>query len=183
MTPLLRLKNFKFKNLILVSDYEKKLILKWRNDFRVRRWMDNKKKISFLEHSNFLKKLKNEKNKIYFLISKKNKRVGVFTLNNIFNKKAKIGFYISPFLKKREIVLEILYYSLMLCFKKLKLNKIYGYSEKKNQAANKLNELLKIKLKNTKKYKNKFLGHLSKKNWEKNVEKDNMLRKYLNYLK
>ena len=25
-----------------------------------------------------------------------------------------------------------------------------------------------------KKYKNKFLGNLSKKNWEKNVEKDNI---------
>lgn len=183
MIPLLRLKNFKFKNLILVSDYEKKLILKWRNNFRVRKWMDNKKKISLLEHSNFLKELKNNKNKIYFLIFKKNKRVGVFTLNNIFNRKAKIGFYVSPFLKKREIVLEILYYSLMICFKKLNLTKIYGYSEKKNRVTNKLNELLKIKLKNTKKYKNKFLGYLSKKNWKKNVEKNNELRKYLDYLK
>ena len=183
MKLFLRLKNFKFKNFLLISSYEKKIILKWRNNFRVRKWMDNKKKISLLEHNNFLKKLKNNKDKIYFLIFRKDKRVGVLTLNNVINNQAKIGFYISPFLKKREVVLEILYYSLMFCFKKLNLVKIYGYSEKENKVANKLNILLQIKLKSTKKYKNKYLGYLSKKNWETNVEKDSVLRKYLHYLK
>ena len=71
----------------------------------------------------------------------------------------------------------------MLCFKKLNLIKIYGYSEKENKVANKLNILLKIKLKITKKYKNKYLGYLSKKNWEINVVKNSVLRKYLLYLK
>ena len=124
-----RFKNYLFKDFKNLSYYEKNLVLKWRNHLSVRKWMDNKLSISKNKHFNFLKTLKKKKDIIYFLIIKKSNKVGVLTLKNLIDKKkVNTGFYISPFLKKREEALEILYFSLFFCFNVLNFNKIYGNS-------------------------------------------------------
>ena len=173
-----KIKKYRFKNFVKISKQESKMVLKWRNHKKVRKWMDNNKTITLQQHEKFLKNLKTKKDSMYFLVSKNFQKIAVFTLNNIKNKKTKIGYIISPKIKNNAIFLEVIYYCLIFCFTHLKLNKIYGYSLKNNKSANFVNKQLHIKLQS---YKSKyFYGYLSKKKWKTNVENN---QKILNYLK
>jgi len=177
MKPNIQIKKYKFKNFTSLTKSEAKKVLDWRNNKKIRKWMDNKKIISFKVHQTFIKKLKIKKNSLYFLVSKNKKNLAVFNINEIKNKRGKIGYLISPNLKNQIISFEIIYHCLLLCFNKLNLDRIYGYSLKTNKGANFLNKQFQI---NLKKYKNKCYGYLNKKKWKKNVEKN---QKILNYLK
>ena len=78
-----RFKDYLFKDFRHISQYEKNLVLKWRNHLSIRQWMDNKLIISKSEHNKFLEELKKKKDTIYFLIIKKKTKVGVLTLKDI----------------------------------------------------------------------------------------------------
>ena len=174
------IKNYKFKNFIDLSLHEKKLVLSWRNNIKVRKWMDNKKIISIKNHLEFVDNLKQNKHSLYLLISKNKRNIGVLTLNDINNSEAKIGYVISPTLKKREIVFEILFYCLFFCFNLLNLKKIYGFSLLANKKANTFNKMFNIKLiKRNKRY----LGILYKKEWKTKVENNKLILNYLKFLK
>lgn len=71
---------------------EKLTVFKWRNHFRVRKWMYNSKPLSYTEHKSFLKTLSNP----YFLVKENDKAIGVVNLKN-----NDIGLFANPHLKGR----------------------------------------------------------------------------------
>lgn len=77
---------------------DKLLILDWRNDVNVRKWMYSPEIISEVEHLEFIGSLQYNAEKQYFLVSKENKKIGVIYFTNINheNKSAEIGLYSNP---------------------------------------------------------------------------------------
>jgi len=80
------------KNFINLTHNEKIMVLKWRNDKRIRDNMFSSDIISLDNHLNFINKLENDKKNTYFLIDD----LGVIYFNNIQNNKAEIGLYSNP---------------------------------------------------------------------------------------
>ncbi len=81
---------------------EKKMILEWRNDPKIRKWMRTKKPITLKEHLNFIDSLKSRTDKRYFVAKEREKYIGVidFTDVNPKEKSAFFGLYTNPSLKK-----------------------------------------------------------------------------------
>jgi len=80
------------KNFIDLSYDEKLMVLKWRNDIRIRKKMHSSSIISLDNHLNFINNLSNDKEKKYFLIDD----IGVIYFNNIKNNTAELGLYSNP---------------------------------------------------------------------------------------
>ncbi len=80
---------------------EKEMVLKWRNDDSIKRWMFHKKSISLNEHLDFIKKLPFLSSSRYFLVKYVQRPIGVIDLTNIDYKtnSAYIGLYAKPTLK------------------------------------------------------------------------------------
>ena len=80
------------KNFIDLSYDEKLMVLKWRNDIRIRKKMHSSSIISLDNHLNFINNLSNDKEKKYFLIDD----IGVIYFTNIKNNTAELGLYSNP---------------------------------------------------------------------------------------
>ncbi len=88
-------------NFTLLSLEEKKMVLKWRNNPNIKRWMYDKNNISLKNHLNYIEFLKTKKDRIYFLVKEEENSVGVidFTSIDYLTKSAEIGLYSNPLLK------------------------------------------------------------------------------------
>jgi hypothetical protein len=74
------------------------LVLEWRNNPKISKWMYNSSPIELTSHKKFIKKLSIENNKIYWLIKQNKHYAGVCSLTNInfSSKSAEIGIYKNP---------------------------------------------------------------------------------------
>ena len=88
-------------NFIDLSDNNKLMVLDWRNNVDVRKWMYNSDIISKEEHLVFIDTLKTNKTKQYYLVSYKENSIGVMYFTDIdsTSKTAKFGIYSNPSLK------------------------------------------------------------------------------------
>ena len=97
---LLNSQNIELKNFVNLSLDEKKIILEWRNNPGIRKWMFTKDEIMFSEHIKFIESLKKTQNKLYFLVKRENQNIGVIDFSNINKgKNTKFGIYVNPGLK------------------------------------------------------------------------------------
>lgn len=80
---------------------EKKMILSWRNNPNIKQWMYEKSDILLENHLSFIDSLKNNTEKLYFLIKQKNNYIGVidFTSINKDTKTSEFGLYANIDLK------------------------------------------------------------------------------------
>jgi len=78
-----------------LNEDEIELVLSWRNHPAIKKWMHTKKDINLKDHLNFIKSLKNNPKKDYFLVKKDNEYLGVIDLNNGF-----LGIYANPYKKR-----------------------------------------------------------------------------------
>lgn len=87
-----------FKNFIMMNDDEKLMVLNWRNDDRVRRWMYSKKQATEEEHFNFINTLEGRKDRWYWLVYRREIPVGVLVLSlqDIENEIFESGTYMNP---------------------------------------------------------------------------------------
>ena len=78
-------------------------ILKMRNDFRIRKWMNNKETISQKSHFDFVHNLFNKKDCRYLVLRENQKIIGTlnFTKINYIDETAEFGLYANPFLKEK----------------------------------------------------------------------------------
>jgi UDP-4-amino-4,6-dideoxy-N-acetyl-beta-L-altrosamine N-acetyltransferase len=76
-------KNYEIINFINTNELEKNLILKWRNDENVRKWMVNNNIIPLDEHLNYIVSLKNKDDKLCFLIKENNEYLGIIEFDEI----------------------------------------------------------------------------------------------------
>ena len=79
-----------------LSDEDKLLILDWRNHKNVSKWMHNSKKVSIQEHYLFIKGLRNNEDKKYFLIKDNEQKIGVVSFTKIEKKSCEFGIYSNP---------------------------------------------------------------------------------------
>ncbi len=94
-------------NFIDLSDDNKLMILDWRNDDNVRKWMYNSDIILKEEHFLFIESLKSNRAKQYFLVSSKDQLIGVicFTDIDIVIKASEFGIFSNPNLKGNGTIL------------------------------------------------------------------------------
>ncbi len=120
------MKNERLVNFTSLSRDEKELILSWRNDDNIRKWMYNKEKIPLKDHLNYIESLKNREDRLYLLVLENDIPVGVIDFTSIDKicKTAEIGLYANPSLKgKGEILMKNI---IKYAFETLNLNSLYA---------------------------------------------------------
>ena len=123
-------------NIIELSNDEKEMILKWRNNKNIRKWMYNSIPISKSSHFEFIDRLKFDEKNRYFLVKDDFLSIGVIYINNIDNKSASLGLYTNPTLKgKGSILMDLI---INYAFDNLSLKILYIEVFKENQKAIKL---------------------------------------------
>ena len=131
----MNLKGISLTNFIDLSNNDKLMVLDWRNNEDVRKWMYNSDIISKEEHLAFIDTLKTNEIKQYYLVSYKENYVGVMYMIDIdnTNKTAEFGIYSNPSLKGNGKILmdSICEYS----FNILNLHKIVAEVFEDNQRA------------------------------------------------
>jgi UDP-4-amino-4,6-dideoxy-N-acetyl-beta-L-altrosamine N-acetyltransferase len=78
-------------NFIDLDEAQIRLVLSWRNDEAIKKWMHSKETISLNSHLDFIKTLKGNKTKDYFLIKEDDEYLGVIDLTNEY-----LGIYANP---------------------------------------------------------------------------------------
>jgi UDP-4-amino-4,6-dideoxy-N-acetyl-beta-L-altrosamine N-acetyltransferase len=132
---------FEIVNFVDLDIDSLKMILRWRNDNSVRKWMYNKNPISLSDHLNFVELLKVSKNKLYFLVKRCGVPVGVFSLVDIVNSTGEWGYYLAPEFHGKNLGVEFYYSCLRYCFYSIQMTALIGYALKDNNSANSLNKL------------------------------------------
>ena len=90
---------YRFKNFILLSVEEKKMVLEWRNSPDIRKWMYNRDEISLQDHFDFIDGLKERDDRYYWLVfDPKGRPMGVFNVVDVDrnNEIAETGNYARP---------------------------------------------------------------------------------------
>lgn len=126
MKENIKIKEVELINFIYLPLKQKKMILEWRNHPDIRKWMYNQYEISLDEHLNFIESLKNKKDKLYFLVKKNSKYIGVIDFYDIDNnkKEAKFGLYKNPYEKTVGIGKILIETVIEFAFNILKLKKL-----------------------------------------------------------
>ncbi|WP_270978100.1 UDP-4-amino-4,6-dideoxy-N-acetyl-beta-L-altrosamine N-acetyltransferase [Campylobacter helveticus] len=124
---MISLKNFKALNQAELEE-----VLKWRNDKSVARFMKTQN-ISLKEHLDFVKRLKNDASKAYFVVLKDDESVGVIHLFDITPSSCEFGLYAKPGVKGVgvDLMREIMRYA----FENLKVQKLKACVLKTNEKA------------------------------------------------
>lgn len=110
-----------FKNFINLNEFEKDLILRWRNDKRIRRFMFKQEIIAAEEHARFLEGLKLCEDKGYWLAIINGDYIGTIDLYHVTNDSAYWGHYVNPELLGKSYGLILEYLVLIIVFDHLKL--------------------------------------------------------------
>ena len=72
---------------------DKKMILSWRNHPSVKQWMYFSEDITLENHLKFIETLKSRNDKLYFLVKRYNKYIGVIDFTNITECTSEFGLY------------------------------------------------------------------------------------------
>ncbi len=86
-------------NFTQLSLDEKKMILTWRNDEHIRKWMFSSESISLENHLEYIDSLSLKKDRIYFLVKEEGLAIGIIDFTQISDSLAHIGLYANPSIK------------------------------------------------------------------------------------
>ncbi len=93
-----------------LTDEQILMILRWRNDERVAKYMKNKS-VSEQEHRNFISNLKNDETKRYFLVKEDSDYISVIDFVGIEADACEFGIYANPELKGKILMQTIAEYA------------------------------------------------------------------------
>lgn len=113
-----------------LTDEQILMILRWRNDERVAKFMKNKS-VSEQEHRNFISNLKNDETKRYFLVKEDSDYIGVIDFVGIEEDSCKFGIYANPELKGKILMQTIAEYAA----KTLKVGELKSCAYNENEKA------------------------------------------------
>jgi len=133
--------SYSFTNFIKLTSNELQLVWNWRNHDSIRKWMYYSEIIPWEDHIKFIAKLKDIKDKIYFLVKREGIPTGVFSIVDINEFSGEWGYYIAPEYHDQNHGVEFYYYSLQFIFEILNFRELTGYALKDNYPANSLNDL------------------------------------------
>lgn len=98
LEDLIITKHTKLINFVDLTESQKKMVLNWRNDDSIRKWMITQDKIGLQDHLNYIDSLPSREDRIYFLVEKENEAIGVIDFTNIdhHNSSVECGLYVKP---------------------------------------------------------------------------------------
>lgn len=94
--------NITLHNFTDLSLTDKKMVLEWRNNPNIRKWMFTQDPITLNDHLTYIDSLKQKDDRLYFLVKKGTQPVGVIDFTNIDqkNKSTEFGIYANPALRQ-----------------------------------------------------------------------------------
>lgn len=101
---------FELINFTDLTDEQILMVLRWRNDERVAKFMKNKS-VSEQEHRNFISNLKNDETKRYFLVKEDSDYISVIDFVDIAADSCEFGIYANPELKGKILMQTIAEYA------------------------------------------------------------------------
>lgn len=95
---MVRLKGIELINFTETTSEEREMVLEWRNHPDIRKWMFNTGVISPQEHRQFIASLPDKTDRVYYIVKKDGRYIGVIDFNSIDPeaKNAKLGIYAGP---------------------------------------------------------------------------------------
>jgi len=125
---------YKFIDYTDLGQEESEIILSERNMVKVRQWMNNNNLISWEEHVSFLKSLKTDDEKKYWLVIRNAVPIGaVYIVDiNLKHQKGVWGYYLFEKYQGTGWGIDVEFYSLSIFFDYLELTCVTGYVHKKN---------------------------------------------------
>jgi len=129
--------NYKFKNYVMLEDYEKQQMLEWRNHEDIRRNMYNTQLISLDSHMAFIKSLEVRIDRFYWMVCENDRPIGSLNIVDVDWDKgsAELGYYMAPELLGGGDGIFFIYNIFAFIFDVLKLNSLYGATNVENKAA------------------------------------------------
>lgn len=122
------------KNFTDLTHEEALLILAWRNNENIRKWMYTSSEISPREHQLFLKSLQSTKTKRYFWVSNAKKLIGVIYFTDITHEDCCMGLYVNPSLSEKGLGTLLMQTIVEYAFKTLKVQtlkaEVFTHNEK-----------------------------------------------------
>ena len=113
-----------------LTDEQILMVLCWRNDERVAKFMKNKS-VSEQEHRNFISNLKNDETKRYFLVKNGGEYISVIDFVDIAADSCELGIYANPELKGKILMQTIAEYAA----KTLKVGELKSCAYNENEKA------------------------------------------------
>jgi len=113
-----------------LTDEQILMILRWRNDERIAKFMKNKS-VSEQEHRNFISNLKNDETKRYFLVKEDSDYISVIDFVDIAADSCEFGIYANPELKGKILMQTIAEYAA----KTLKVGELKSCAYNENEKA------------------------------------------------
>lgn len=90
--------SYRYKNYVNLSEDEAKMVLDWRNNPEISKWMVTSGKISYESHISFIGALKNRNDAFYWLVYKENSPYASFNITKLdYDKNSvEVGYYLNP---------------------------------------------------------------------------------------
>ena len=140
-----------FKDFANLGKDEIRMVWKWRNHNSIRKWMFHNDEFDFKHHMCFIKSLKTNLEKKYWLVIRNGDAFGVISIVDIKKNSGEWGYYIRPEFQGRNMSIEFIYYSLKYIFEEVGIKNLYGYTLAKNKSAISLNRLFGFNLESIRK--------------------------------
>ena len=85
-------------NFTNLNEKEREMVLRWRNNEEIRKWMFTDQIISLEEHLEFIGSLRRDSRNFYFLVKRASEYLGVMCLTRVDlrNRNAYLGIYVNP---------------------------------------------------------------------------------------
>ncbi len=180
--------SYRYKNFVELSNEELMMVLDWRNNESIRKFMYNRNRISLQSHMAYINSLKEKNDRFYWLVYRIEEPIGVVDLTSIdYNDaKAEFGYYMSPKKKNSGIGLDFVYNSLQFVFS-IGIEELYGNVNVDNKSALLLDEYLGCRFAYNEQYKENEIMYVpwicTKKDFLDEAEHKNNLRAYYLYIK
>ncbi len=179
--------NYVYKNFISLSEQELMMILEWRNNEAIRKWMTNTEPISLENHLKFVGSLSYRDDLFYWVVFKDNLPVGVvdvFSINRDEDS-AETGYYLNPEYLDSGVGFEFYYYFKLFIHDSLDIKITRGLMQKENIKSFMLityfgGEAIKVKDIDGDGY---FLMETNKKDFELIKENANDVLKFAKYIR
>lgn len=134
---------YSYKNFVSLLEEEKLMVLEWRNNQSIRKFMYNRNEILLEDHLAFMDNLQDSEDKFYWLVMRSGLPIGVVNIVSIIPLlcKAELGYYMRPDKKNCGLGLDFVYHAFYFAFER-GLKELYGSVDETNKNALILDEYL-----------------------------------------
>lgn len=119
-------------------------VLKWRNHPQVRNHMYKKEEILLEDHFRYLKNLRHQNKKFYWIVKERNRAIGVIDIVDFQGSKSEWGFYLNPDYVGTGVSINLIYHALNFFFKTMKFEGLFGFCHFKNTKALRFHDIFKL---------------------------------------